>query len=112
MVCRHGCFEHMVVDSKLENKKHVAKFAKQYSIKRIQVSVYYSQANGIVEREHNLIIEALACITDSSKGNWVTNLLVVLLVDCTIVHQPIGRTLFFVVYSREVVLLVEMRHPT
>jgi len=76
------------------------------------VLVYHPQANRIVEREHNLIIEALACITDSSKGNWVTNLPIVLLVDCTIVYQLTSRTLFFVVHSREVVLLVEMRHPT
>ena len=73
---------------------------------------YHPQANGIVEREHNPIIKALAYIIDSSKGNWVTNLPIVLLVDCTIVYQLTSRTLFFVVHSREVVLLVEMRHPT
>ena len=42
----------------------------------------------------------------------MTNLLVVLLVECTIVHWPTRQTLFYIVYSREAVLLVELRHPT
>ena len=49
---------------------------------------------------------------DGGKGNWVTNLLTVLLAECTTVHQPTGMTPFFMVYGREAVLPVEMRHPT
>ena len=59
----------MVVDKRLENKKHVAKFVKQYSLKRVQVLAYYLQANRIIEREHKPIVEALACITNSRIGN-------------------------------------------
>ena len=35
VVCRHGCFRRLVVDSGLENKGHVTAFAKKYSIKRV-----------------------------------------------------------------------------
>ena len=112
VVCHHGCFRCIVVDGGPENKKHVAEFMKQYGIECIQVSAYHPQANGMVERGHNPITEALACMTEGSKGNWVTNLPAVLLADRTTVHQPTGMTPFFMVYGREAVLPVEMRHPT
>ena len=59
----------MVVDGGLENKKHVAAFTRKYGIERVQVLAYYPQANGMVERGHNPIVEALACMTDGGIGN-------------------------------------------
>src|SRR5438045_3127242 len=49
---------------------------------------------------------------DGGIGNWVTNLPAVLLAEWTTVHQPTGQTPFYVVYGREAVLPVELRHPT
>ncbi len=102
----------MVVDGGPENKKHVAVFTRKYGIERVQVSAYHPQANGMVERGHNPIVEALARMTDGGIGNWVTNLPAVLLADRTTVHQPTARTPFFMVYGREAVLPVELRYPT
>ena len=48
--------------------------------------MYYLIANGIVERGHKLIIDALAKLIDSGLGNWVRNLLLVLFIDYTLVH--------------------------
>ena len=59
----------MIVDKRLENKKHVAKFVKQYSLKRVQVLAYHPQANRIIERGHKPIVEALAYITNSKIRN-------------------------------------------
>ena len=70
-----------MVDGGPENKKHVAEFTRKYGIERVQVSAYHPQANGMVERGHNPIVEALARMTDGGIGNWVTNLPAVLLAD-------------------------------
>ena len=112
IVCRHGCFGRLVIDGGPENKKHVAEFTKRYGIDRVRVSAYNPQVNGMIERGHKPITEALARMTDGGIGNWVMNLPAVLLADRTTVHQPTGQTPFFMVYGREAVLPVELRYPT
>jgi hypothetical protein len=64
IVYRHGCFGHLVVDGRLENKLYIEEFTARYGIKRVQVSSYHLQANGIVEGGHRPIIEALARMTN------------------------------------------------
>src|SRR3979490_1624200 len=66
----------------------------------------------MVERGHKPIVDALAKMTDSGLGNWVRNLSSVLFADCTSIHQPTGKTPFWVVYRREAVLLIELKFQT
>ena len=44
--------------------------------------------------------------------DWIINLAIILFIDRTIVHRPIKYTLFYIVYGREPILLVELRFPT
>ena len=69
VVCRHGCFGRLIVDGGTENKKHITEFAKKYRIERIQVLVYHPPANGLVERGHKPVVDALAKMTDGGLGN-------------------------------------------
>jgi hypothetical protein len=112
VVCRHGCFGRLVVDGGPENKRHVAEFTKKYGIERVQVSAYHPAANGMVERGHKPIVDALAKMTDGGLGNWVKNLPTVLFLDRTSIHQPTGKTPFWVVYGREAVLPIELKFRT
>jgi hypothetical protein len=66
----------------------------------------------MVERGHKPIVDALAKLMDGGFGNWVRNLLSVLFADCTLVHQPTGKTPFWVVYRREAILPVELKFQT
>jgi hypothetical protein len=66
----------------------------------------------MVERGHRPITEALAYMTNGGLSSWVKNLPIVLLADRTTVHQPTGKTPFFMVYGREAVLPVELKYPT
>src|SRR5580700_10947800 len=102
----------MVVDGGPENKKHVERFVEKYGVKRVQISAYHAQANGMIERGHRPVTEALARMTDGGLGSWVKNLPAVLLADRTTVYQPTGKTPFFMVYGREAVLPVELKYPT
>ena len=101
----------MIVDGGPENKKHVERFVEKYG-KRVQISAYHAQANGMTERGHRPVTEALARMTDGGLGSWVKNLPAVFLADRTTVHQPTGKTPFFIVYGREAVLPVELKYPT
>jgi len=112
VVCRHGCFGKLVVNGGPENKGRVAAFTKKYDIDRVQVSAYHPAANGMVERGHKPITDALAKLTDGGLGNWVRNLPTVLFADRTSVHQPTGKTPFWVVYGREAILPIELKFRT
>src|SRR5271156_2276166 len=66
----------------------------------------------MVERGHKPITDALAKLMDGGLGNWVKNLSSVLFADRTSIHQPTGKTPFWVVYGREAVLPVELKFRT
>jgi hypothetical protein len=51
-------------------------------------------------------------MTDGGLGNWVRNLPAALFADRTTVHQPTGKTPYYLVYGRKAVLLVEVSYPT
>ena len=112
VVCQHGCFGRLVLDGGPKNKAHVAEFTRRYGIERVQVSAYHPAANGMVERGHKPIVDALAKMTDGGLGNWVKNLPTVLFADRTSIHQPTGKTPFWVVYGREAVLPIEVKFRT
>ena len=46
VICRHGCPQHIVMDSGSENKKVTKALLKYYRIKQIDISVYHPQSNG------------------------------------------------------------------
>ncbi len=112
VVCRHGCFRRLVVDRGPENKRHVEAFMKKYGIEWVQVSAYHLAANGMVERGHKSIVDTLAKMTEGGLGNWVWNLSSVLFAERTSMHQPTGRTPFWVIYGREAVLPIELKFRT
>jgi hypothetical protein len=66
----------------------------------------------MVEQGHKPITDALAKLTDGGLGNWVRNLPTVLFADRTSVHQPTGKTPFWVVYGREAILPIELKFRT
>jgi hypothetical protein len=66
----------------------------------------------MVERGHRWIVEALARMTNSGIRRWTRNLSSVLLAERTTVHNLTEKTLFGVIYGQEVVLPVELEHPT
>jgi hypothetical protein len=111
-VCKNGCFGRLVVDGGPENKLHVVEFTKRYGIVRVQVSEYHAAANGMVERGHKPIVNALAKLMSGGLGAWATTLPGVLFARRTTVHQPVGHTPFWMEYGREVVLPIEIRCKT
>jgi L-2-hydroxyglutarate oxidase LhgO len=60
VVSRHSCFGKLIVNRGPENKDYLEAFVQRYGINRVQVSAYHPQVNGMVERGHRSIVEALA----------------------------------------------------
>ena len=74
----HRCFGKLIIDRGSENKDAVAKLTQRYKVKRVVVSAYHPQANGIIEYSHKPIVDALLKMSDRRSTNWVQNLPAVL----------------------------------
>jgi hypothetical protein len=84
----------------------------KYGIKRIAVSAYHPQANGMVERGHKPIVDALAKMMNGGEGDWVHCLPAVLLADRTTTRVSTGQTPYYLGHGMEAVLPVELKYPT
>ena len=60
VICRHGIFRRLIVNGGPENKDLTAKLMAKYNIRRVVISVYHSQANGLVEVRHRVAADAFA----------------------------------------------------
>ena len=112
VICRHGVFGRLVVDGGSENKELVIEFARRYGVKRIQASAFHPQGNGMVERGHKPIVDALAKMTHGGHGNWLNNLSAVLFADRVTTKSTTGRTPYYLNHGSEAVLPIELQYPT
>ena len=112
VICRHGIFGKLIVDGGPENKKKVDKLATKFKIRRVVVSGYHPQANGMVERGHKPIVDALSKMTNGGITNWVDNLPAVLWADRTTVRKSTGYTPFYLNCGYEAIMPIELEIPT
>ncbi len=101
-------FNKLIIDEGLENKADVKGLAKKFGIKQIVISIYYSLANEIVECSHCPIKDALLKIMKGSKGGWLKNLSIVLLINRTTIKTIIGFSSFRLIYKAEAILLIKL----
>ena len=111
VICRYGMFAKLVVDGGPENKADVKALAEKYGIRRVVVSAYHPPANGMIERGHRPITDALAKMTDGGLGPWTRNLHSVLLADRSTVKSTTGKSGFSLIYGSEAILPVEFDVP-
>lgn len=76
IICRHGLPRSIVMDNGAENLDLTKSLLKHYGVKNIAISTYHPQSNGLVERGHASIVNALAKYGHShgSRGDWVRHL--------------------------------------
>ena len=112
IICRHGCFGRLVIDGGPENKKLVETLTQKYRIKRLIVSAFHPQANGMVERGHTPVKDALSKLTLGGEGRWTRHLHSVLWADRTTIRRSTGMTPLRVTTGTEAVLPIELNVPT
>lgn len=112
IICRHGLFRKMVVDGGPENKDMTEALANRYNIRRVVTSAYHPQANGLVERGHAPVVNALSKMTGGGLVGWVRHLPTVLWADRTTVKRSTGLTPYEVEYAQRPVLPIELDIPT
>lgn len=78
MICRHGCFKKLVIDTDSRNTKAIEGLIQKYEMKKVVVLAYHPQANSMIEKGHESIVNALSKMTDEGSTNWNQTLLAVL----------------------------------
>jgi len=104
---RHGCPRKIVVDGGSENKGFVASLLEACLVKRVEISAYHPQANGLVERGHDAIVTALSKYCKGSRNEWFRYLPLVLWADRVSMRRTTGFSAFRLLYGRDCILPVE-----
>ena len=109
-MARFGCPLLIVNDGGPENQALTKELFSRYAVRNVQVATYHPQSNGLVERGHQNIVDALAKLTASSgkPGTWPQYLAAVSWADRITVRKSTGMTPFRVVFGQDCVLPVEI----
>ena len=70
ILCRWGALGEIVTDNGAPFLKALAYLSKRYHINHIRISGYNSRANGIVERPHFDVRQALFKVVDGEENKW------------------------------------------
>ncbi len=108
VICRHDCFEKLIVNDEFENKKILDELVQRYRIKKMITSNYHSQINEMIKRNHKFLFDALFKMFDEKLKSWINNLHVVLWADRFIVKFITDLISFYLQCDNESMLLIEL----
>jgi len=108
VICRHDCSRRFVMNEELKNKEIVETLIEKYKIKRVMMSIYYSQMNDLVKRNHTAVVNVLIKMTVNESMRWVRSFVNVLWADKIIMRTFIEMTSYHVLYDYNVVLSIEL----
>ena len=110
VICRHECFEKLMIDKKFENRDFVAKLCEKYDDKRMMISFYHFQINEMIEKKHKFLTDALFKMIENDKKKWIKHLSTVLWTDRSTVRVNTEKTFFYLFCDNETVLFIEMKY--
>ena len=112
---RYGIPRTLIVDGGPENKGAVEDLAQRFGSYRLQVTPYHPEANGVVERGHQQIADALSKLTDCSgepAWRWKDHLTSVLWADRITAKRTTGYAPYRLMFGSDCVLPIEGDLPT
>ena len=107
IVCRHGCPQRIVLNRGSKNLNLMKDLLEHYRIKRMVVSAFHPQANGLVEWGHDSVVNSLSKYCSKDPGDWVKYLPLTLWADRISVRRSTGYSAFELDYGRDYLLPVE-----
>jgi hypothetical protein len=107
VIARHGCPRRIVEDGGSENKGFVEELLNTFRVRRIEISAYHPQSNGLVERGHAPILKSLSKYCRENKA-WFQYLTLAPWADRISIQQPTGYSVFRLLYGRDCILPIEL----
>jgi hypothetical protein len=109
VICRHDCFEKLIVNDESENKKILDEFVQRYRIKKMITSSYHFQINEMIKKNHKFLFNVLFKMFDEELKNWINNLHVVFWADRFIVKFITDLISFYLQCDNELMLSIELK---
>ena len=112
IISRFGCIPYCVVDGGSEFKGAARILFERYGITVIISSPYHPQGNSVVERAHQVIVNALFRVCGYGSNKWPLFVCAVLLaIRCT-ASRMTGYTPYFLLYGRNPLLVFDVADRT
>lgn len=67
VICRYGICRYLVNDGGPKNRLWTEILMETYGIQNVRISAYYPQANGMVERGHQPVVDALSKLESNTS---------------------------------------------
>ncbi|PIL22990.1 hypothetical protein GSI_14297 [Ganoderma sinense ZZ0214-1] len=112
IICRWNALSEIVTDNGAPWVAACTYLADKYHLHHIRVSGYNSQANGIVERPHFNVRDALFKATEGDGAHWHSSVHTVLWADRTSVRRRLGCSPFFAVTGSHPILPLDFKEAT
>ena len=104
ILCRYGAIYQVTTDNGSEVKQAFARLMKRYHIPHIRISPYNSRANGVVERGHFTIREALMKMCRLEPKSWPDYVHHAFFADRITVRRQTGYSPYYLLYGTEPLL--------
>ncbi len=109
VICRHDCFEKLIVNDESENKEIFDELVQRYRIKKMITLNYHFQINEMIKRDHKFLFNALFKMFDEKLKSWINNLHVVFWTNRFIVKFIIDLISFYLQCDNESMLSIELK---
>src|SRR4051794_16039483 len=101
ILCRWGAVEEIVTDNGSAFVKALDELGRKYRIHNIRISPYNSQANGIIERAHRPLRDALVKAADGDESRWPSVLHSVLWAEWVTIQRATKRSPYWIAHGVE-----------
>jgi transposase InsO family protein len=112
LLCRWGPITEIVTDNAPAYKIAVDELARKYGIHPIHVSPYNSQANGIVERWHRDVREAIIKSCEGDETRWSQVVHSVFWAERVTIQKATGLSPYFMMHSVELIFPFDLAEAT
>jgi len=109
--CRYGAIAHVVTDNGSEVKGAFAELLQRLNIPQVRISPYNKQANGVVERGHFIIREAIMKSV-SHRKDWPTKVQLAAFADRVSVSKVMGYSAYYLLHGVHPVLPFDLADAT
>jgi hypothetical protein len=112
LLCRWGPITEIVTDNAPAYRLAVDELARKYGIHPIRISPYNSQANGIVERRHRDVREAIIKSCDGDDSRWYQVVHSVFWAERVTIHKATGLSPYFMMHGVEPIFPFDLAEAT
>jgi integrase-like protein len=112
ILCRWGAVAEIVTDNGPSFVQALEHLAMKHSITHIRISPYNSQANGIVERRHYDVQEAIMKSCDGEEAHWPRTVHSVFWAERVTIQRATGLSPYFMAHGVELLFPFDLSEAT